>query len=115
MSTTLFSNLLPNIVNVLEVVTESELGTNPDLKKKLVQASNTLRDDFGRAKEAAINLEGGDISLEEQEEIAEMLKGLIARKRLVLRNFARDIDTKAAAPEVKMDIDLDSTASTPAF
>ncbi|EKM57947.1 uncharacterized protein PHACADRAFT_116434 [Phanerochaete carnosa HHB-10118-sp] len=83
MSTTLFANLLPDVVDVFDVINESEASTTPQLKKKLVQASNSLRDDLSRAREAAYNIEGGYLSLEEEEVITEMLKSLIARKRCV--------------------------------
>ena len=43
--------------------------------------SNTLKNDLNRAKEYANGLQGGDLSLEEQEEITDMLSELITRKK----------------------------------
>ena len=48
-----------------------------------VSKTNALRDDLVRAKEYANHLEGGDLSLEEQQEITDMLTKLISRKKCV--------------------------------
>ncbi|KIP06336.1 hypothetical protein PHLGIDRAFT_128329 [Phlebiopsis gigantea 11061_1 CR5-6] len=115
MSTSLFEKILPEVTSVLEVIHETEVAATPQAKRKLVQVSNGLRDDLNRAKEYATHLEGGDLSLAEQEEITTMLTKLISRKKDILRRFAADINTRQTSPEVQMEVDVDSTASTPAY
>lgn len=49
--------------------------------------TNDLRDSLKEAKEAASSLPGGELSVEEQDEVIAMLERLKARKKCVYRLF----------------------------
>ncbi|EPS99624.1 hypothetical protein FOMPIDRAFT_1123958, partial [Fomitopsis schrenkii] len=108
-----YESLLPKLVTVLEVTQQATYGApTQQVKQALVQATNDLRDSLKEAKEAASSLPGGELSVEEQDEVIAMLERLKARKKC-LAKFSSDVEAiSTATSQLKMEID--STASTPA-
>ncbi|KAI0733895.1 hypothetical protein C8Q72DRAFT_771399 [Fomitopsis betulina] len=111
---TVYESLLPKLVEVLEVTQQATEGASTQqAKQALVQATNNFRDNLKEAKETASSLPGGELSVEEQDEVIAMLERLKARKKCQLAKFSSDVEAiSTATSQLKMEID--STASTPA-
>ncbi|KAF9530741.1 hypothetical protein CPB83DRAFT_892381 [Crepidotus variabilis] len=110
---TLYEELLPKLVDVLELTQKTDGIANPQSKQKLLQATNTFKNAIAQAKEFSNNLRGGELTIEEQDDVIQLLETLRERKRAQLRDFAsRTATTKTTG--MLMDMELDSVASTPA-
>jgi hypothetical protein len=103
-------------------------------KQDLLQAIQAFREALNNARSTASALPGGEMLIEEQEDIIAMLERLREKKRLQLRDFSdKVIDTKAAGHCVppqyaagaaggasgggtgsNAQMEVDSNASTPA-
>ncbi|KAL6300306.1 hypothetical protein BKA93DRAFT_541185 [Sparassis latifolia] len=113
--TAVFETLLLKLVTVLELTQQSETTALPQMKQNLLQSTNDFKDSLKQAKEVANNLPGGELSVQEQDEIIEMLEKLKERKRQQLEAFAGRASSMAGASNTfKSDkMEVDSTASTP--
>ncbi|KAI0294780.1 hypothetical protein BC826DRAFT_1104529 [Russula brevipes] len=125
-----FESLIPKLLSVLEVTQRPEGTSNVRNKQDLLQAIQAFREALNYARTLAGALPGGELLIEDQDEVIAMLERLRAKKRLQLRVFSEKvIDTKAAGHPVpqyasvagrggaagsNMEIDVDSNASTPA-
>ncbi|TFK71734.1 hypothetical protein BDN72DRAFT_856031 [Pluteus cervinus] len=110
--TALYEGLLKKLVDIIDLVHKGEGATTPQAKQALRNATNELRASFTQAKDIAINLPGGEMLVEEQDDVLEMLTKLRNQKREQLIQFMnRSILSSSANVESKMDID--SMASTP--
>ncbi|KDR68726.1 hypothetical protein GALMADRAFT_256548 [Galerina marginata CBS 339.88] len=124
----LYEELLPKLVAVLELTQQTTGISNPQTKQKLLQAvivlssesfvahsfrqTNNFKNAIAQAKDFAINLPGGELLIEEQDDVIEMLETLKERKRAQLAAFAaRKVTSTSFAHDLKMEID--SVASTP--
>ncbi|GLB36717.1 hypothetical protein LshimejAT787_0310040 [Lyophyllum shimeji] len=109
----LYESLLLKLVTVLELTQRPEGITTAQSKQALLQATNDFKNSIIQAKELAVGLPGGEMSVEEQDEVIEMLEKLRDRKRERLAQFAaKTIESGGlSASENKMEID--SMASTP--
>ncbi|KAA1468325.1 hypothetical protein DENSPDRAFT_457623 [Dentipellis sp. KUC8613] len=109
-----FESLLPKLLTVLELTRRTELtGTTQQSKQELLQATNDFKESLSRAKEMATVLPGGELLIEEQDEIIAMLERLKEKKRRQLAEFSeQELTTANHTQQVQMEID--STASTPA-
>ncbi|PPQ69234.1 hypothetical protein CVT25_006951 [Psilocybe cyanescens] len=108
----LYEELLPKLMEVLELTQQTSGISNPQSRQKLLQATINFKNAISQAKEFAINLPGGELLIEEQDEVIKMLGMLKERKQAQLAAFAaRKVASTAAAHDLKMEID--SVASTP--
>ncbi|PPQ68477.1 hypothetical protein CVT25_008403 [Psilocybe cyanescens] len=108
----LYEELLPKLMEVLELTQQTSGISNPQSRQKLLQATINFKNAISQAKEFAINLPGGELLIEEQDDVIKMLGMLKERKQAQLAAFAaRKVASTAAAHDLKMEID--SVASTP--
>ncbi|CAA7267734.1 unnamed protein product [Cyclocybe aegerita] len=109
----LYEELLPKLVAILELTQQPEGTANPQAKQKLLQATNAFKNAIAQAKDFAVNLPGGELTIAEQDAVIKMLETLKERKRAQLAEFAsRNVMSSSMADDIKMEID--SMASTPA-
>ncbi|KAF7331502.1 Mediator of RNA polymerase II transcription subunit 9 [Mycena kentingensis (nom. inval.)] len=93
----LFDSLLPKLITVLEEIEKPDGVVTPQARQAVLAATNEFRDALTKAKELATNLPGGDLRIEEQVDVIEMLTELRDRKRRQLAEFSsRTMD--AAGP-----------------
>ncbi|KAI0005327.1 hypothetical protein BJV74DRAFT_880606 [Russula compacta] len=124
-----FQSLLPKLLTILQVTQRPEGTSNARNKQDLLQAVQAFREALNHARSLATALPGGELLVEEQDEIIAMLERLREKKRSQLREFSdKVIDTKAvgycvppqytgaagAAAGSNAQIEVDSNASTPA-
>ncbi|KIM45470.1 hypothetical protein M413DRAFT_430051 [Hebeloma cylindrosporum] len=108
----LYEGILPKLVAVLQLTQDPAGVSNPQARQKLLQATNNFKNAIAQAKDFAINLPGGELLIEEQDDIIQMLETLRDRKRAQLAQFAaKKVTSTAAAHNFKMEVD--SVASTP--
>ncbi|KAF8060854.1 hypothetical protein FPV67DRAFT_1673686 [Lyophyllum atratum] len=111
--TSLYESLLLKLVTVLELTQKSEGIVTLQAKQALLQATNDFKNSINQAKELAADLPGGEMLVQDQDDVIEMLEKLRERKRERLARFsARPLESRGfSGPEDKMEID--SMASTP--
>ncbi|KAJ2911477.1 hypothetical protein MD484_g8936, partial [Candolleomyces efflorescens] len=108
----LYESLLLKLVAVLEITRDNEGVTTPQAKQKLLQATNDFRNALAHAKELALNIPGGEFTVEEQDDVIRMLEALRDRKRARLLQFSSQ-DVKSSHTRNDVKIEIDSMASTP--
>ncbi|ESK84657.1 hypothetical protein Moror_13277 [Moniliophthora roreri MCA 2997] len=112
--TGLFQSLLSKLVVILELTQNPEGIATPQGKQAILQATNDFKASLMQAKELASSLPGGDLLIEDQDDVIDMLVTLRDRKRDQLADFSNraiSITTTTTTAEMKMEID--SMASTP--
>ena len=94
----LYEELLPKVVDVLELTQQTEGLTNQQAKQKLLHAvssfsfsssthfveynqTNTFRYAISQAKDIAVKLPGGELTIEQQDGVIKLLESLRERKR----------------------------------
>ncbi|KAF9817527.1 hypothetical protein IEO21_03378 [Rhodonia placenta] len=112
--TAIYESLLLKLVTVLELTQQSESTPTTQTRQALVQATTDFRESLKQAKELASTLPGGELSVDEQEDVIEMLFRLRDRKQQQLAEFAANVQSMFAATAAEgVMMDVDSTASTP--
>ncbi|KIY61375.1 hypothetical protein CYLTODRAFT_427567 [Cylindrobasidium torrendii FP15055 ss-10] len=118
--TSLYASLLSKLVTVLELDPCIALSGQQG-RQALLTATNDFKFSLARAKELAAGLPGGELMLEEQDEIIEMLEAVKNGKKAQLEEFAGQVEAHKDArlilgkpPLPGIDVDMDSAASTPA-
>ncbi|KAJ3552561.1 hypothetical protein NM688_g4087 [Phlebia brevispora] len=101
--------LLLKAADILELLLEPDSVATQRGKHKLVQSVNEFNRDLLSAKEHAQALPGGELLIEEQDEIIEMLEQLKERKRQILLKFSNDIAHQSASEDTKMERNWRST------
>lgn len=115
-----FESLLPKLLTILQVTQRPEGTTNARNKQDLLQAIQAFREAMNHARDVAGALPGGELLIEEQNEIIAMLERLRTKKRLQLQDFSdKAIGTKGHNVPQYSDsqnpqMEVDSNASTPA-
>ncbi|KAH0590075.1 hypothetical protein H2248_000251 [Termitomyces sp. 'cryptogamus'] len=112
--TSLYESLFLKLATVLELTQKSEGIVTPQAKQALLQATNDFKNTINQAKEFAGGLAGGEMLIEDQDEVIAMLEELRDRKRDQLAQFASQVlvsGGELTAQEAKMEVD--SMASTP--
>ncbi|KIM81750.1 hypothetical protein PILCRDRAFT_821099 [Piloderma croceum F 1598] len=112
--TALFEGLLLKLVTVLELTRRPEGMATPQAKQALLQATNDFKNTLNKAKELVNLLPGGEMLVEEQDEIIDMLEKLRDHKQQQLSQFSTCILSFSGGSvngDVKMEVD--SMASTP--
>lgn len=115
-----FESLLPKLLTILQVTQRPEGTTNARNKQALLQAIQAFREAMNHVRDVAGALPGGELLIEEQDEIISMLERLRAKKRSQLQDFSdKVIDTKGHdVPQYGVgqnpQMEVDSNASTPA-
>ncbi|KAH7919964.1 hypothetical protein BV22DRAFT_835241 [Leucogyrophana mollusca] len=105
----LFQSLLTKLAAVLELTQKTDGTVTPQAKQALLQSTNEFKNTLSQAKEYANTLPGGELLIEEQDEVINMLERLREHKRLQLVQFA----TRPATLDASVKMEVDSTASTP--
>ncbi|KAH9920291.1 uncharacterized protein B0H18DRAFT_1122021 [Fomitopsis serialis] len=110
-----YESLLPKLVAILEATQQAAVGAPTQQgKQALVHATNDFKDTLKQAKELASTLPGGELSVEEQDEVIAMLERLKERKQQQLAKFSADVDA-ISTTTTQLRMEVDSTASTPAM
>ncbi|KAJ7591370.1 hypothetical protein C8J56DRAFT_1003869 [Mycena floridula] len=105
----LYENLLVKLVTILELTQKPEGISTPQAKQAVLQATTDFKNAVNQAKELAMDLPGGELLIEEQDQVIEMLKGLKERKREQLSQFSKRVVKSSASDKME----IDSMASTP--
>ncbi|KAK7019640.1 hypothetical protein VNI00_018025 [Paramarasmius palmivorus] len=129
--TALFQNLLSKLVTILELTQNPEGIATPQGKQAILQATNDFKASLMQAKELAGGLPGGDLLIEDQDDVIDMLMTLRDRKRCVglfiglevgltkcreqLVDFSNraTLVATASTDTTDMKMEIDSMASTP--
>ncbi|KAJ7062876.1 hypothetical protein C8F01DRAFT_986003 [Mycena amicta] len=109
----LFDSLLLKLITVLELIQGPEGTVTPQARQAVLNATNEFRTALNQAKELATNLPGGDLRIEEQQDVIEMLTELRDRKRRQLMEFASRSTAAPISSAAHNRMDVDSVASTP--
>ncbi|KAF8631354.1 hypothetical protein AX15_002439 [Amanita polypyramis BW_CC] len=111
--TDLYQSLLLKLVAILELTRKHDGVITPQAKQSLLQATNDFKKALSQAKELAVSLPGGELVIEEQEQVIQMLEELRDRKKNLLARFSQRPLVSAAKPITDVKMEIDSTASTP--
>ncbi|TRM62439.1 hypothetical protein BD626DRAFT_548763 [Schizophyllum amplum] len=84
-------------------------GLMPKLADAILQATNDFKRTLAQAREFAMTLPGGELVVEDQDQVLQMLTRLRDKKKEQLTQFSAQ-----ALPKRRMSMDMDSAASTPA-
>ncbi|TFK57705.1 hypothetical protein OE88DRAFT_1620038 [Heliocybe sulcata] len=76
-----FESLILKLLNVLEMTQRPEGTSTHQAKQTLLQATNEFKESLSHAKELAHGLPGGELLIQEQDELINMLEQLKERKR----------------------------------
>ncbi|KAF5353627.1 hypothetical protein D9757_012453 [Collybiopsis confluens] len=114
-SSAVYESLLLELVTVLELTQKPEGISTPQSKQAVLQATNEFKSSLSNAKTLATNLPGGELHIEDQDEVIEMLTTLRDRKRDQLVEFASRSSQVVSASQRLNDsnMEVDSMASTP--
>lgn len=108
----LYEGLLAKLVKILELTQKPEGTATPQAKQALLHATNDFKSSIAQAKDLAAELAGGELRIDEQDEVIEMLTQLRDRKRQQLDQFsAQTLELSSSSAEMSMEVD--SMASTP--
>ncbi|KAL9715663.1 hypothetical protein Ac2012v2_000106 [Leucoagaricus gongylophorus] len=110
----LYENLLLKLVAVLELTHQEEGIATPAAKQTILQATNDFRNALIRAKDLVVNLPGGELLIQEQEQLIQMLETLRNRKKAQLEHFSHQPLHSSAIFSAQNQMEIDSMASTPA-
>ncbi|KAI0321447.1 hypothetical protein OF83DRAFT_1168405 [Amylostereum chailletii] len=111
LSSAAFESLLLKLLAVLELTQRPQGSSTPQEKQELLRAITDFRDSLNRAKELATALPGGELLIQEQDEIIAMLETMRDKKREQLARFSERVLQTANVGLTRMEID--SNASTP--
>ncbi|KAF9466973.1 hypothetical protein BDZ94DRAFT_1250212 [Collybia nuda] len=111
--TSLYESLLVKLVTIIQLTQSSEGTATPQSKQALLQATNDYKSAVIRAKELAASLPGGELLVEDQDEVITMLEKLRDRKREQLSKFAARVIVSGGPSALENKMEIDSMASTP--
>ncbi|KAE9404929.1 hypothetical protein BT96DRAFT_853108 [Gymnopus androsaceus JB14] len=115
---TVYDSLLLKLVTVLELTQKPDGISTPQAKQAVLQATNEFKSLLLQAKTLATNLPGGELHINDQDDVIEMLTTLRDRKRDQLITFSSKT-SQAVASAVgshmmnDLGMEVDSMASTP--
>ncbi|KAL0578842.1 hypothetical protein V5O48_003166 [Marasmius crinis-equi] len=114
--TTLFQSLLSKLATILELTQTPDGTSTPQGREAIRQATDDFRRSLANAKSLAGGLPGGELLIEDQDDVIDMLVTLRDRKREQLADFsnrasAASSTARESIAELKMEVD--SMASTP--
>ncbi|KAF9004709.1 hypothetical protein BDQ17DRAFT_1354531 [Cyathus striatus] len=107
-----YEGLLTKLITVIQLTQQPDGVTTPQAKQVLLQATNDFRNSLAQAKQLAINLPGGELNVDEQDEIIEMLETIKRDKLVQLSQFANRV-LRSSSSSAGAKTDVDSMASTP--
>ncbi|KLO20036.1 hypothetical protein SCHPADRAFT_992156 [Schizopora paradoxa] len=109
-----FEGLLDKLVKAIETAQSPESTLNQGARQALFQATSEFKDGLAKAKQLANTLPGGELLIEEQEEVIAMLAKLRDTKREQLAYFSKQsLTTSLKQVEASIKLEIDSTASSP--
>ncbi|KAI0367494.1 hypothetical protein BV20DRAFT_555973 [Pilatotrama ljubarskyi] len=111
--TAVYESLLLKLANVLELATQEQGSMTPQAKQALVRSTKEYKDSMREAHDFATNLPGGELSVQEQDEVIQMLEKLKERKKQLIE-FAEKVGAISSSSQQDVKMEVDSTASTPA-
>ncbi|KAG6853307.1 hypothetical protein C0991_005316 [Blastosporella zonata] len=112
--TSLYESLLLKLVTVLELTQKAEGIVTPQAKQTLLHATNDFKIALNQAKETAATLPGGEMVVEDQDEVIAMLEKLRDRKREQLAQFGSEaLSSTGGLSAIETKMEIDSMASTP--
>jgi len=114
---TVYDSLLLKLVAVLELTQKPDGISTPQAKQAVLQATNEFKSLLLHAKTLAVNLPGGELHINDQDDVIEMLTTLRDRKREQLIAFSSKSSqvTSSVGSHMMNDLgmEVDSMASTP--
>ncbi|VDB86553.1 unnamed protein product [Peniophora sp. CBMAI 1063] len=105
-----FEALVEKLLRVLNITQRPQGSTTNQAKQELLRAVEDFRDSLRQAKKVATELPGGELLVEEQDEIIVLLERIRNQKRQQLEVFSQRVATPTSR---FLAMDVDSTASTP--
>ncbi|KAK7694154.1 hypothetical protein QCA50_001334 [Cerrena zonata] len=111
MSTALFEALMPKLIAIISLLSQTNNPTSVQSKQALVKAINDFKETLNQAKHYASDLPGGDLTSQEQDNIIAMLETMKRTQRTLLQASLQDISSSPTTGPGEMEVD--STASTP--
>ncbi|KDQ20421.1 hypothetical protein BOTBODRAFT_151098 [Botryobasidium botryosum FD-172 SS1] len=101
-----FEILLPRLITILELVQQSNAPQLGQHRLLISQATNELKEHLRKAKEVVDALPGGDMCIEDQDEVISMLEKMRDEKRTQLEHFSQLLDSNASISDrEKMEIE----------
>ncbi|KAG5636735.1 hypothetical protein H0H81_006993 [Sphagnurus paluster] len=113
--TSLYEGLLLKLVTILELTQKSEGIVTPQAKQALLQATNDFKNSLAQAKELAASLPGGEMLVQDQDEVIAMFERLRERKREQLVQFSSKTLVSVGSHSADNKMEIDSMASTPFY
>ncbi|TDL28875.1 hypothetical protein BD410DRAFT_824454 [Rickenella mellea] len=111
--TAAFDGLIENLAHVLEVTQNSQPQSH-EARLALFLATTAFKDGITQAKDLATALPGGELLIEEQNQVIAMLEELRDRKRQQLAELSMcALSTSSGQSTQDMKMEIDSTASSP--
>jgi len=112
-----FDVLIQKLVAVLEL-SSSGGELTPQARQALLQSTNDLKDALNQAKSLINALPGGELCLDEQDEVIDMLQRLKQAKKAQLEQLSQYVPSNSVSDSPVTDakdiqMEIDSTASTP--
>ncbi|KAL0952177.1 hypothetical protein HGRIS_008790 [Hohenbuehelia grisea] len=109
----LFDSLTTKLLHILELSQMADGAATPQARQTLLQATNDFKNTIQQAKDLAEKLPGGELVLEDQDQVIAMLEDLRDRKKQRMLDFSNQKPSTTRANAVS-NMEVDSTASTPA-
>jgi len=108
-----FLSLLGRLARTLEVVQSNDEST-PQTRQALLKATTDFKDGLSKAKALANALPGGELLIDQQNDIIAMLEDLKEAKRAQLARFSTfALSASVPATEDTVKMEVDSMASSP--
>ncbi|KZV92125.1 hypothetical protein EXIGLDRAFT_836699 [Exidia glandulosa HHB12029] len=86
--TAAFDQILPAIIETLELAQQPDVVQNQERRQALVQSTNQLKEKLAKAKDIARALPGGELGIPEQDALILLLERIRDHKRHLLATFA---------------------------
>jgi len=94
-----FEILLPRLITILELVQQSNASQIGQHRLLISQATNDLKEHLRKAKEIVDGLPGGDMLIEDQDEVIAMLEKMRDQKRAQLEYFSQLVNSNTSTPD----------------
>ncbi|KAI0781837.1 hypothetical protein C8Q75DRAFT_812165 [Abortiporus biennis] len=107
-------HLVLKFANIIDLICTRGAQNDPQLKHVLVKEINDFKEDMNQAKNAANTLPGGDLTMDDQDDVIRMLEQLRNQRRDILVNAIGEMKSSSEEQTDIKDMEIDSTASTPA-
>jgi len=108
-----FESILEKLVRTIEITQRSESTLNSQARQALFQSTTEVKEGLAKAKRLANSLPGGELLIEEQNEVIDMLEKLRDLKQAQIGSFSTRALSTTMAIDESTKMEIDSTASSP--